>query len=55
MANLSGSICSSCGRLASEYVNFKCPSCGKEEIIRCQSCREKYVRYKCSVCSYEGP
>lgn len=34
---------------------FKCPSCGKQEIIRCSKCRETVAKYKCPECGFEGP
>lgn len=55
MAKLPGKVCISCGRLTSQYVEFKCPECGKSNIIRCSQCRETYVLYKCPDCSFEGP
>jgi predicted RNA-binding Zn-ribbon protein involved in translation (DUF1610 family) len=55
MAKAQGKVCSSCGRLTDKYVLFKCPSCGDENIIRCNSCRETHTKYKCSKCSFEGP
>lgn len=36
-------------------VNFPCPNCGEEEIIRCSGCRKLAVRYKCTKCEFEGP
>lgn len=55
MGTLAGKVCSSCGRLTSEYTEFKCPSCGKTTIIRCKACRETYNKYKCAECKFEGP
>ncbi len=36
-------------------VNFKCPKCGKAEIVRCKNCREIVAKYKCPECGFEGP
>ncbi|MBR9678456.1 MAG: RNA-binding protein [Nanoarchaeota archaeon] len=36
-------------------TSFSCPSCGKEEIIRCDKCRKISARYTCQSCGYEGP
>ncbi|MGC8662743.1 MAG: zinc finger domain-containing protein [Candidatus Micrarchaeia archaeon] len=50
-----GKVCTSCGKLTSKYVEFKCPKCGEETIIRCMHCRETYTKYKCPKCGFEGP
>lgn len=36
-------------------TKFKCPNCGKSEIIRCGHCREIVAKYKCPACGFEGP
>ncbi|MCB9358338.1 RNA-binding protein [Candidatus Woesearchaeota archaeon] len=36
-------------------VTFKCPACGKEEIIRSKHDRQIAAPYKCSKCGFEGP
>lgn len=36
------------------FVLFRCPNCGKENIIRCSHCRKIVAKYKCS-CGFEGP
>ncbi|MCL4388646.1 MAG: zinc finger domain-containing protein [Candidatus Marsarchaeota archaeon] len=41
--------------MTSEYTEFKCPSCGKGNIIRCYHCREISNKYKCAECDFEGP
>ena len=47
--------CLSCGKeLNRDGVVFKCPSCGKHIIIRCNHCRKVGVKYKCE-CDFEGP
>jgi hypothetical protein len=48
--------CSSCQKeVTDDYVRFKCPNCGKEEIIRCMKCRKIVAKYKCKSCGFEGP
>lgn len=54
-SGLPGKICSSSGNLTSQYVEFKCPKCGDEAIIRCDECRKTYTRYRCPKCEFEGP
>jgi hypothetical protein len=51
-------ICGSCKkRIANEQgsIVFKCPKCGKTDIIRCKHCREIVAKYKCHECGFEGP
>jgi predicted RNA-binding Zn-ribbon protein involved in translation (DUF1610 family) len=36
-------------------VKFKCPNCGKTEIIRSKHDRATVVRYRCPECGFEGP
>ncbi|MBC8444015.1 DUF1610 domain-containing protein [Candidatus Woesearchaeota archaeon] len=38
-----------------EAVNFKCPKCGKHEIIRCDHCRKIATGYTCPECGFVGP
>ncbi|MCX6774993.1 MAG: zinc finger domain-containing protein [DPANN group archaeon] len=48
--------CSSCKKAIDNdrsAVKFACPSCGTE-IVRCGTCRQSAVKYKCS-CGFEGP
>ena len=51
-------ICTSCktkiANLKSAAI-FKCPKCGKVEIIRCERCRRSGIKYKCSDCNFIGP
>ena len=49
--------CISCNKkIMNETVTrFKCPNCGKYEIIRCQSCKKNCVKYKCPECGFIGP
>lgn len=51
-------ICDSCGKQITNdkgTTKFKCPNCGKVEIIRCFKCRKDAVKYKCKECDFEGP
>ena len=51
-------VCSSCKKRITNTLGttrFKCPNCGKSEIIRCHHCREIVAKYRCSLCSFEGP
>jgi len=50
--------CISCKRDVSNMtgtVRFKCPNCGKYEIVRCIDCRINAVKYICPACGFEGP
>jgi len=50
--------CSSCNRLImprEKAVIFKCPNCGRVEIVRCTKCRKMSVPYECPVCGFKGP
>ena len=50
--------CSSCGvniGSSENWVEFSCPSCGKEKIVRCEKCRKMVNTYKCKSCSFIGP
>jgi len=51
-------ICSSCKTKVTNLkgtVKFKCPKCGKQEIIRCKTCRKTVAKYTCPECGFEGP
>ncbi len=52
---LPGKVCSSCGRLSSQYVEFGCPKCSGSAIVRCNECRMTYTKYRCPKCGFEGP
>ncbi len=57
MAKSEALKCTSCGRLVvadKDWVDFKCPACGKERIIRCDSCKRMQNTYRCK-CGFEGP
>jgi predicted RNA-binding Zn-ribbon protein involved in translation (DUF1610 family) len=50
--------CTSCGkRIETEqnWVEFTCPKCGKEKIIRCEKCKALQNSYACPKCGFEGP
>ena len=50
--------CTSCKMkmVSSEGIaTFKCPSCGKEDVVRCKKCRVDSIPYVCSDCAFEGP
>ncbi len=36
-------------------TRFKCPNCGKAEIVRTKHQRRIAVKYKCKNCSFSGP
>ncbi|MFA6049513.1 MAG: zinc finger domain-containing protein [Candidatus Micrarchaeia archaeon] len=47
--------CTTCGRGTDDYVEFPCPSCGKDKIVRCKTCRENDNKYACQGCGFKGP
>ncbi|MBI5159513.1 RNA-binding protein [Candidatus Micrarchaeota archaeon] len=47
--------CSSCGKQTRECVEFICPACGEEKIVRCKHCREIVNPYSCKKCGRTGP
>lgn len=51
-------ICISCKTKIGNLVGstkFKCPKCGKQDIIRCERCRRLGVKYICESCKFSGP
>ncbi|MDO8646900.1 MAG: zinc finger domain-containing protein [Candidatus Diapherotrites archaeon] len=49
-------VCSSCNiKIGKEFVEFKCPKCGKETIVRCKNCRSTSKPYTCKTCGFIGP
>lgn len=50
--------CSTCGRsVESEriWVEFRCPACRKETIVRCEKCKRLENPYTCKGCGFKGP
>ena len=50
--------CASCGKSITNdpgNAQFKCPQCGKQEIVRCLHCRKIAAKYKCPECDFVGP
>ena len=48
--------CSTCNKaVMDDYIEFKCPKCGKAKIVRCKHCRETSKIYACPECGFEGP
>ena len=50
--------CSTCGITVESdkvWVEFRCPSCRKETIVRCERCKRLENSYKCSACGFIGP
>ncbi len=50
--------CTSCGTnilAKNNFVKFKCPNCGKVEIVRCSQCKALSNKYECSNCKFIGP
>lgn len=50
--------CSSCGKeveAEQNWVEFDCPSCKKDHIIRCEKCKQLENTYECSNCGFVGP
>ncbi|HII64667.1 TPA: RNA-binding protein [Candidatus Woesearchaeota archaeon] len=36
-------------------ARFKCPACGKHEIVRTRHMRQIAAKYACPGCGFEGP
>ena len=50
--------CNSCGTdvlAKSNFVQFLCPNCGDELIIRCSTCKALSTKYVCKSCKFTGP
>ncbi|MFH0861182.1 MAG: zinc finger domain-containing protein [Candidatus Altiarchaeota archaeon] len=48
--------CTSCGKeVLSGFVEFKCPNCNKDKMVRCSSCRTLGTPYTCHECGFTGP
>ena len=55
---MSNKICSTCrGHVMSKdnFVQFDCPDCGKERIVRCKMCKDLSNKYGCPGCEFTGP
>lgn len=37
------------------YVEFVCPKCGEEKVIRCKKCKLTANEYTCKKCGFVGP
>ncbi len=49
-------LCTSCKQeIGKQGVVFKCPKCGKQEIVRCLKCKKLAVPYICEKCGFVGP
>lgn len=47
--------CISCNKtVTDDKTEFRCPSCGKETIIRCDHCKTTAKPYTCPNCGFEG-
>ncbi len=50
--------CNTCGvnvLARANFVQFPCPKCGKETIIRCSNCKISKNKYTCKSCGFTGP
>jgi len=50
--------CTSCGKnveTEQNWVEFDCPSCTKQRIIRCEKCKMLENNYSCAKCGFTGP
>ncbi|MFA5125600.1 MAG: zinc finger domain-containing protein [archaeon] len=48
--------CTSCNKVVTgKHSEFKCPSCGKSTIVRCEHCKQTSKTYVCKECEFEGP
>ncbi len=49
-------ICTTCNKkVTRDYAEFRCPKCGKSNIVRCMHCREIVNTYTCPKCGFVGP
>ncbi len=52
------SLCNSCKKDItndSGSAIFPCPKCGKQQIVRCSTCRKIAAKYTCPECGFTGP
>ncbi|MDD3159418.1 MAG: zinc finger domain-containing protein [Candidatus ainarchaeum sp.] len=48
--------CTICNKIVTnDKREFKCPSCGKLTIIRCDDCEKAAKTYICKECGFVGP
>ena len=50
--------CTTCGVSVDSdriWVEFSCPACHKEKIIRCERCKRLENQYTCESCGFIGP
>lgn len=50
--------CTTCGISVESdriWVEFSCPACHKENIIRCEKCKRLENQYTCEKCGFTGP
>ncbi len=50
-------ICTTCNvnvLAKNNFVQFDCPNCGKERIVRCKTCKNLSNKYVCKSCSFVG-
>ncbi|MBR9707544.1 MAG: RNA-binding protein [Candidatus Diapherotrites archaeon] len=48
--------CVSCKKTVyQKYVEFPCPKCAKNKVIRCEHCRALSNEYTCTECGFVGP
>ena len=55
---MEGKKCISCKKKIDNSqgsVSFKCPNCGKYDVVRCGECRKSAVKYICPQCEFKGP
>jgi len=55
MQNIVCTTCRTHVMAKDNFVQFGCPSCGDEKIVRCQSCKNVSNRYVCKKCDFTGP
>lgn len=51
-------VCNACKTRVTNLsgaVQFKCPKCAKEDIVRCPHCRKIGAPYVCAACEFTGP
>ena len=41
--------------VAKDFVEFKCPACGKSRIVRSMKARKMGLEYTCPECGFVGP